>query len=286
MGTGVVGHLEWVDFMRVDRMPAAGDIIHGTDWWQEPGGGGPGAAVQLRKLTDETLFFTALGDDEHGHRAHDDLTARGVRVEAVFRRERTRRAITHVDGNGERTITVLGERLAPHADDALPWEELEQVDAVYFTAGDIGALRCARRARVLVATSRVGRLLAEAGVQLDCVVGSATDSAERYRPQDLDPAPGLAVWTDGDQGGTFAVRGQALERYTPAPLPGPPVDRYGAGDIFAAGLAYALGAGGSPASAVAFAARCGAAVVTGRGPYEGQLQRPSPSPPTTTRQRR
>jgi ribokinase len=43
------------------------------------------------------------------------------------------------------------------------------------------------------------------------------------------------------------------------------VDAYGAGDSFAAGLTYALAAGLEGSDAVGFAARCGAAALTGRG---------------------
>ena len=57
-----------------------------------------------------------------------------------------------------------------------------------------------------------------------------------------------------------------------APLPGPAVDSYGAGDCFAAGLAYGLAESRPVQEALALAARCGAACVTGRGPYEGQLR--------------
>jgi ribokinase len=49
------------------------------------------------------------------------------------------------------------------------------------------------------------------------------------------------------------------------------VDAYGAGDCFAAGLTFALGRGDPVEEAVAMAARCGAAVMTGRGPYSAQL---------------
>jgi ribokinase len=42
-------------------------------------------------------------------------------------------------------------------------------------------------------------------------------------------------------------------------------DTYGAGDCFAAGITYALGAGLGPGEAIAFGARCGAAALTGRG---------------------
>ena len=50
------------------------------------------------------------------------------------------------------------------------------------------------------------------------------------------------------------------------PLPGPPVDSYGCGDSFAAGLTYGLGAG-MPVAAAQLGARCGAHCLTGRGPY-------------------
>jgi ribokinase len=53
------------------------------------------------------------------------------------------------------------------------------------------------------------------------------------------------------------------------------VDAYGAGDSFAAGLTYGLADRRSPEDALELAARCGAACMTGRGPYEGQLRTPA-----------
>src|SRR5438270_9519201 len=148
MRVAVVGHVEWVEFLRVEEMPSAGEIIHVTDSWEEPAGGGPGAAVQLAKLAGSCDFFTALGDDELGHRALEELRTRGLTVHAVFRAEPQRRAVTFIDANGERSITIIGERLHPRAADPLPWEELEAVDALYYTAGDDEALQEARRAHV------------------------------------------------------------------------------------------------------------------------------------------
>ncbi|MDQ3915758.1 MAG: PfkB family carbohydrate kinase [Actinomycetota bacterium] len=271
MRAAVVGHLEWVDFVAVDHVPRAGEIIHALEWWQEPGGGGAGAAVQLQKLTGDTTFFTALGNDELAAATREALGATGLRVQAASRDEPSRRAITHVDPAGERTITVLGARLAPAGADALDWKSLTRTDAVYFTAGDVAALEAARAARVLVATTRGLPLLSRAGVFLDAVVGSAVDAGESYRRGDLDPAPGLVVMTGGERGGVYWTGDGPERRYGPASPPGRVVDRYGAGDSFAAGLAFALGQGADAAGAVAFAARCGAAAVTGRGPYGGQL---------------
>lgn len=268
----VVGHVEWVTFVRVERLPATGDIVHAGDWWEEPGGGGAGAAVQMAKLCGGCDFFTALGDDELGHRAVEILESHGVTMHASFHPKATRRAITHLDPRGERTITVLGERLEPRGLDALPWEELARADAVYVTAADVSALQAARKGRALVATSRVLPVLRSALVQLDALVGSAKDPSEAYMPGDLDPPPRLVVRTEGSAGGTLEPVGQPAQRYSASALPGPVVDSYGAGDSFAAGLTYALGAGLRPVDAVALAARCGAAAVTGRGPYEGQAR--------------
>ena len=59
--------------------------------------------------------------------------------------------------------------------------------------------------------------------------------------------------------------------YRAAPPPGRPVDAYGCGDSFAAGLTFGLGRGDGVDGALELAARCGAACLTGRGPYEAQL---------------
>jgi ribokinase len=266
----VVGHVEWVDFVRVERLPAAGEIVHASRAWELAGGGGAVASVQLARLAGASTLYTAFGDDDRGRRAREELTALGVTVEAEIRAEPQRRAITHVDAAGERTITVLGPRLDPLGSDPLPWDELARTDAVYLTGGDPETVRLARRARVLVGTSRVMGLLAEAGTELDAVVGSALDPSERTI--DFFPAPRLLVATEGARGGTFAVRGEAPQRFAPSPLNGGIGDTYGAGDSFAAGLTWGLASGLSAAEAVAFAARCGAAVLAGAGPYESQLR--------------
>ncbi|MGI8774903.1 MAG: PfkB family carbohydrate kinase [Actinomycetota bacterium] len=273
MRTAVIGHVEWVHFLRVGCLPTPGEIVHATDSWEEPAGGGAGAAVQLLKLSGDTTFFTALGDDELGRRSEASLSDHGLHVAAARRAGPTRRGVTHVDSDGERTITVLGERIHPKGDDPLPWERLAETDGAYVTAADVPALRYARRAGIVVATARILPLLKEAGVQLDALVGSAVDPDEQYTPGDLDPAPHLVVRTMGSKGGTVVVAGEKPQHFPAPPLPGPISDRYGAGDSFAAGLTFALAEGRDPLDAAGFAARCGAAVLTGRGPYEGQLSR-------------
>jgi ribokinase len=262
----VVGHIEWVEFLRVERVPEAGSIVTAREVWAEPAGGGAVAAVRLARLAGGALFLTALGDDELGHRALRELGDLGVRVEAAFRDEPQRRAFTYVDDDGERTITLLSHKLIPRADDPLPWDELEGYEAVYFTGGDAAAVRRARAARVLVATARELRTLQEAAVELDVLVRSADDRNEGYRPGDLEPRPKVVVATEGEKGGTYeGAAGSG--RFEAQPLPGPLADTYGAGDSFAAGLTYALARGDELPAALVFAAGQGAEAMTRPGEH-------------------
>ena len=272
MRVAVVGHMEWCEFAQVSHVPTPGEIVHATRTFQEPGGGGAVAAVQLMKLAGSATLFTAFGDDEVGHRSRERLEELGLDVEGGFRPEPQRRAFVHVDDPGERTITVLGPRLGPHGADSLDWERLDGADAVYLTAGDAEAVRHARRARVLVATPRGLDTLSEAHVELDALVSSGRDPGEIYRVGDLDPVPRIVVRTLGAHGGEWETASGERGKWGPAELPGPVRDAYGAGDSFAAGLTFGLGSGWEIDKAVELAARCGAACMTGSGPYEAQLK--------------
>jgi len=268
----VVGHVEWVQFARVSRVPRAGEVVHAGDPFEEPAGGGAVAAVQLARLAGEAVLLTALGDDEYGRRSVARLNELGVDVRASIVTAPTRRAVTLVDGMGERTITTFGPRLHPlgGAGEA-QWSGLAGMDAVYFTAGEEDALRAARAAsRVLVASPRARHALGH-GVQLDALVLSGDDEIERREAARADGQAGLVVWTEGERGGSYRESSGATGRWAPAVPPGEPVDSYGCGDSFAAGLTYGLGAGLTTAGALALAARCGAVCLTGRGPYERQL---------------
>ena len=268
MNLAVVGHVEWVEFIRVARVPHAGEIVQALETWEEAAGGGAVAAAQLAKLNGSAHLFTSLGDDDFARRAREELEERDITVHAAAAGVPQRRAYTYVDDRGERTITVLGPKLPLSGDDSsLPWDELARCDGVYFVSGDVAAVRAARRARVLVAAARDLATLRLAGEGVDVLVGSGEDAAERFEPGELDPPPRTVVTTAGALGGWVRPGGP----FRAAQIPGPVDDAYGCGDCFAAGLTYALAAGRSMDEAVEAAARCGAAVLTGRGGYAGQL---------------
>jgi len=266
----VVGHIEWIEFLNVPHLPTAGEVLNATDSWAEAGGGGAVAAATMAELAGGAAFLTALGTDDLGQRARARLAGLGVELHVAERAAPTRRAITFVDANGERTITTVGARLQATGGDPLPWDRLAEMDAVYFTAGDREALAAARQARVVVASPRAGEALA-AGIELDALVFSTHDLVEQALADRYPDVARLVVATAGADGGSYRGRDGSTGRWAAATHHGAVGDTYGCGDSFAAGLTVALGAGKELDAALAFAARCGAARLSGRGPYAGEL---------------
>ena len=261
----MVGHIEWVQFLAVDQLPRPGAIGHALRCLEEPAGGGAVVAVQMARLTQQPVqFFTALGRDAVGEACVKRLEQLGLEVHVAWREAPTRRGLSLVDGEGDRAITVIGERLTPTLEDPLPWTALAECDGLFVTAADFPLLKACRAAAVLAATPRVRLpVLQEAGVALDALIGSGLDPAERVDPEQLDPPPQTLIRTEGAAGGLCLPGG----RFAPAPLPGPMVESYGCGDSFAAGVVTGLAARWPLAQAIALGAHCGAASATRFGPY-------------------
>ena len=141
-------------------------------------------------------------------------------------------------------------------------------DAVYFVSGDVAALRAARRSRVLVAAARELATLRRAEEEVDVLVGSGEDPGERFEPGELEPPP---------QHGRHDL-GRA-RRLGPAGRPVPRRAAPGAdrGRLrlrrLLRGRAHVCARRGplDGRRRRRPAARCGAAVLTGRGAYAGQL---------------
>ena len=261
----VVGHVEWVEFLAVDQLPRPGAIGHALRTLQEPAGGGAVVAVQMARLLKQPVqFFTALGRDAVGEACVKRLEQLGLEVHVAWREAPTRRGLSLVDGEGDRAITVIGERLSPTLEDPLPWAALADCDGLFVTAADAPLLKACRAAAVLAATPRVRLpVLQQAGVALDALIGSGLDPGERVDPAQLNPPPQTLIRTEGAAGGVSLPGG----RYAAAPLPGPMVESYGCGDSFAAGVVTGLAARWPLAQAIALGGQCGAACATRFGPY-------------------
>jgi ribokinase len=259
----VVGHIEWVEFIPVGRLPDPGQVVHADGVFARPAGGGGVVAGVLAELGAQVDFYTALGDDAYGRSAAEQLRERGVEMHITWREQATRRAFTLLDAGGERTIVTIGERLDPLGSDDLDWGRLDDAAGVYLTAGDHEALQAARQANVLVASPRARRALSNDGPPVDALVFSARDSDEREWAERAAGRARLMVATEGAAGGRWW--GEAEGRWQAAEPPGPPVDSYGCGDSFAAGFTFGLASGMPIDQAAALGARCGARCLTRPG---------------------
>ena len=253
-----MGHVEWVDFVEVQRLPREGEILHAASGSTRAAGGGGVVAAVLAELGAEVDFFCALGQDLDGRAAADQLTGRGIRVHAAWRNEPTRRAVTLLE-RGERTIVTIGDRLEPLGSEALDWERLDGADGVYFTAGDADGLAHARTARVVVASPR-GREALAGGPEIEALVYSGADHDESDWARRLAGRTRLLVETRGHEGGAW--RGEESGTWEAEPPPGPVRDAYGCGDSFAAGFTFGLAEGRSVAEAAQLGAELGARCLT------------------------
>jgi ribokinase len=256
----VVGHVEWVQFLRLDHLPVAGEIQTARRESTHAGGGAVVAAAALAQHGADVVFYGAVGSDAIGEAAVRELTARGITVHAARRPGPTREVLTLLDPRGERTILPIGERIQPEGGDPLEWDRLSTADAVYVTAADAGALEHARAARFVVATPRLREGLERPSVQIDALVFSASDKLEVGWAQQLEPDVRVMVGTEGGDGGRWW--GESEGRWAAVPPPGPVRDSYGCGDAFAAGVTYGLAGGRSIAGACEIGARWGAEMLT------------------------
>jgi ribokinase len=249
----VIGHVEWVTFARAPFVPKPGEIVHLEEPYSQPAGGGATTAVALAHMGAEVAVYTSVGSDG---RARPPLERYGLRLDAVVRDEPQTEVLSLIDPAGERTLFVVGQNDAPRADDPLDWDALASMDGCYFTGYDPQTLRLARRAPVLVVTARRFESLVESGVRADALVGSAKDRGERFDLSRLAEQPDHVIVTDGRNGGTG---------YSAAPVPGPVVDTYGAGDTFVAGVLFGLASRWPLERALAHAAERAAEALTWRG---------------------
>jgi ribokinase len=276
---GVVGHVEWVEFALVDHAPAPGEIVVARETFADVGGGGGVAAVHLAQLSGAApRLLTAVGSDALGTRALERLAELGVSAHAARRDSPQPRAVAVLSADGQRTITVLDPPAGPRGSDVLPWNVLANFDAVLLTAGDDGARYATRSAPIVVATAQAVEGHEDASIRLDARVLSAADAGHAELVARLARPPELVIVTEGARGGSWTTGDGRSGRWAPAPVPGPIVDEFGAGDAFVAAVTLALGSGLAAEEAVRYGAQAGALALTGRGPYGADLGGLGPPP--------
>ena len=234
----VVGHIEWINFLKVDQLPKKGVISHSEKSLELPAGGGSVIAKTLCELTQNQIhFFTALGNDDYGDRCFKILSSMGIKLHVAWHDKPTRRGFSMIDSQGERAITVIGERLAPNYKDNLDWSILKKMDGIFITASDSAIFKIARSAPILCTTPRVGiDTINKSNVLLDGLIGSNLDPGERFSLPELSVKPKYIIKTEGEKGGIIFPGG----RYKALKNKKLKVDSYGCGDSFAAAILYGM----------------------------------------------
>lgn len=268
----VVGGTNVDHVLQVPSIPVPGETLLSTSWRREGGGKGANQAVALARLGAAVRLCSAVGDDEPGRWSLDLLRAEGVdctRVAVVG--AATGQALVMVDPYGENSIVVMpGANLlaaAPaHVDaDVL----LLSLEVPLATA--CAAAATARRHGVPVVLNAAPAqplppsLLADAAV----LVVNEPEWETLGRPRER-----AVVVTRGARGCLVLEGGRSWE--LPA-VPVDVVDTTGAGDCFAAALAWGLGGGAALRDAARFAGRAAALSVTAPGargalPTEGEVR--------------
>ena len=261
----VIGHVEWINFLEVDQLPKAGIISHSKRSQECPAGGGSVIAKMLRELTNnEVHFYTSLGNDYYGEKSFKILEGMGIILHVAWRNIPTRKGFSLIDSEGERSITIIGDRLAPNHKDKLDWSILKNMDGIFITAADEELFKKSRDAPALCTTPRVGLdIINKSKIYLDALIGSNFDPGEKFSLSDINVKPGFIIKTEGEKGGIVFPGGRykAIENIKNK------VDSYGCGDSFAAGILYGLSSNWSIEKSVDLAKILGGNCSQEFGPY-------------------
>jgi ribokinase len=268
----------------VERRPAAGETVLGSDLAVHPGGKGANQAVAAARLGARTALLARVGDDGHGRLLLDSQRAAGVDTAGVLvGGAPTGVALITVDPSGDNSIVVspgANGRLTPADIRAARSLRLLRASRVVSAQLEIPletvvevVRNLAPGTRFVLNPSPPVPLPAEVLAACDPLIvnehearvllgESAGPVPEDWARALLGLGPRSVVVTLG-AAGALVADAEGTARIPSVKVTA--VDTTGAGDAFTAALAWRLGAGAPLAEAAAHAARVGAAAVTKEG---------------------
>ncbi len=259
--------------MRVERFPAPGSKVRGSDFIITGGGCAANAALAVARLGGRAAFAGPLGDDNDAAsiRIISDLTAEGIDCGDVVRPQGGTCSVSLIliDAAGEKSIAT---RRGSGLEQVLPRDAAAVVadaDAVLVDnrfpefVASVCRAAVARRLPIVIdldQATRTDDVLLKLGSHV-----IASTEALRGTTGEKDLGKGLALLakhltgflavTDGEHG-VYWREGDTLRH-----MPGfkvPAVDTLGAGDVFHAGFAVALAEGQDLQNAFRFASAAAA----------------------------
>ena len=295
----VIGSINVDVTIRTQRIPTAGETIHGRGPEIFPGGKGANQAVAAAKLGATVTMAGAVGDDPYADAALQGLTTSGVDLHYLLKVPGpSGMAFITVDDDGNNMIVVT-----PGANAAMNAMRMDQLRAEVTTSdlivlqGEIPidglsrAIELANHRVVLnlapvvdlpsYLLSRADPLIVnehEGRLALGVMTGTDPDASlsdEDVLQRLIEHGVRSVIMTRGEQGALVADRDGL------AAVPSPKVkvvDTTGAGDAFVGATVAALAEGSTLIDAARFAARVGAYACTGRGAQPSYPDSASPLP--------
>ncbi|MFD3450973.1 ribokinase [Streptomyces sp. NPDC058691] len=282
----VVGSANADLVIHVDRRPAAGETVLGSDLATHPGGKGANQAVAAARLGARTALLARVGDDAHGRLLTGSLRSAGVDTSGILIGDTpTGVALITVDPSGDNSIVVspgangrLGTADVAGAHELLaaaPVVSL-QLEIPAATVAAVVAAAAEAGTRVVLNPSPPAALPTKVLEGCDPLVVNehearfllgedAGATPEEWARALLALGPRSVVVTLGAGGALAATADGAV--HVPS-VRVEAVDTTGAGDAFTGALAWRLGAGDDLETAVRFAVRVGAVAVTKAGAQE------------------
>lgn len=123
----VVGSINMDLVFRSPRMPAIGETVKGTEFFQLPGGKGANQAVAAARQGAEVHFVGAVGADLFGEQALSGLAEEGIVTDQVISSSAAATGVAgiFVDDDGANSIVI-----APGANELLTVAQVEAAEAV------------------------------------------------------------------------------------------------------------------------------------------------------------
>jgi ribokinase len=251
----VVGSTNVDLVLRVDRLPLPGETLLARGRERMAGGKGANQAVAMARLGAEVCFVSAVGDDEDGRWSLEQLVDEGVDVRAVTVVDApTGLAVVTVDARGENSIVVV-----PGANEHVTVTRDDDADVVLLSLEiPLAAVHeAARSTAPTVLNAAPWRPLPPDLLRhVDVLVVNEHEAAQ------LGAVPCEVVVTLGPQGarvGSTTIPSYEVEV----------VDTTGAGDCFAAALAWGIGNGDDLVTAARRATRAASLSVRSLGARTG-----------------
>lgn len=253
----VVGSTNVDLVLAVPHLPRPGESVLGHDGQRLPGGKGGNQAVALARLGAQVTFVSAVGADADGEWSRALLAAEGIDVTDVAVVDApTGLAVVMVDARGENSIVV-----APGANAQVDAPAVVDVDVVLLSLeislATVTAVALQAQVPVVLNAAPAQYLPPELLAAVDVLVVNETEWETLGRP-----TSGAVVVTLGAGGCRVLTASGSMDLDA---VPVEVVDTTGAGDCFAAALAYGVGHGWPLPEAAAFANRAAALSVQAVG---------------------